>query len=83
MGDMVTFLGFSIVIGLILAVSHVIFLHRSCYNMVTEIIESSSRTSDFEIPPELLINTEEPLPVEEEVLTEVVESEEESVDDEN
>jgi hypothetical protein len=95
---MLTVLSASIVLGLILAVSHVIFLQRSCYNMVTEIIESSSRTSDFEIPPELIINTEEPLPVEEEepltatelpdpgeglLLDEVVEAEEESVDDEN
>ena len=80
---MVIFLCFSIAVGLILTASHVIFLRRSSYNMVAEIIESNSRTSDFEIPPELLIDAEEPLPVEEEVLTEVVEAEPESVDGEN
>ena len=63
---MVTLLSLSIVIGLILTVSHAIFLRRSCYNMVTEIIESSSRTSDFKIPTELLNSIEEPLTIEEE-----------------
>ena len=80
---MVISLCFSITVGLLLIASHAIFLRRSSYNMVAEIIDSSSRTSDFKIPSELLNNIEEPLPVEEEVLTEVVEAEPESVDGEN
>ena len=86
---MITFLSFSIVLGLILVASHVIFLHRSCYNMITEIIDSSSRTSDFKISSELLIDTEEPLTTTElpdpgeGILAEIVEAEPESVDGEN
>ena len=63
---MLTVLSLSIAVGLILTASHVIFLHRSCYNMITEISDSSSRTSDFKIPSELLNDTEEPLSIEEE-----------------
>jgi hypothetical protein len=84
----VILLSFSIAVGLILTVSHAIFLRRSCYNMVAEIIDSSSRTSDFEIPSELLIDAEEPLTTTElpdpgeEILAEVVKAEPESGKDE-
>jgi DUF2075 family protein len=98
LSPMITLLHFSSLMGLILTFSHTIFLKRSCYNMITEIIDGSAKTNDFKIPSELLNDIEETLPIVEEdplapvelpdpgeglLLDEAVESEEESVDDEN